>query len=335
MNKGSEKSMKKQIGAVVIGRNEGERLIACLRSILAEVECIVYVDSGSTDDSVRRAGELGVDVVSLALDIPFTAARARNDGASYLIDHYSGLEYIQFVDGDCQIQPGWIESAYFFLESNSQFAIACGRRRERHPEASPYNALCDIEWDTPVGECLACGGDALIRVKAFEQVGGYLDKLIAGEEPEMCFRLRALGWKIMRLNKEMTLHDAAMTSFRQWFRRTQRAGYAYAGGYFLHGKSAEKFRRKNVLSICFWALALPSVGIALGLLNTLFWFFLLIYPLQVMRLTVNDYHRSGGGLRSLLYASANVLGKFPQALGLLQFAVNKAGGRQTAIIEYK
>ena len=50
--------------------------------------------------------------------------------------------------------------------------------------------LCDIEWNTPTGEAKACGGDFMIRKKAFKQVGGFNDTVIAGEEPELCYRLK-------------------------------------------------------------------------------------------------------------------------------------------------
>ena len=67
-----------EVGAVVIGRNEGERLLRCLDAMLPQVERVVYVDSGSTDDSVAEAQKRGVEVVALDLQLPFTAARARN-----------------------------------------------------------------------------------------------------------------------------------------------------------------------------------------------------------------------------------------------------------------
>src|SRR5215475_7559873 len=66
-------------GVVAIGRNEGDRLVRCLRS-LTKASKIIYVDSGSSDNSVREARSLGADVVELDPTTPFTAARARNAG---------------------------------------------------------------------------------------------------------------------------------------------------------------------------------------------------------------------------------------------------------------
>ena len=177
------------IAAIVIGRNEGARLVACLDA-LAHVSPVIYVDSGSTDGSVAAAQARGAQVVQLDMSQPFTAARARNAGLAVLPD---GTELVQFLDGDCVVQPGWLAQAQAFLAGHAQVAVVCGRRREMHPEASVYNRLIDAEWDTPVGKAKACGGDALMRLAPLRAVGGYRDDLIAGEEPELCVRLRQGG----------------------------------------------------------------------------------------------------------------------------------------------
>ncbi len=65
-------------GVVIIGRNEGERFERCLRSLVGRASPIVYVDSGSTDNSVGFAeshASSGVHVVRLDMSTPFTAAR--------------------------------------------------------------------------------------------------------------------------------------------------------------------------------------------------------------------------------------------------------------------
>ena len=159
------------IDAVAIGRNEGARLIACLDSLTSQVRRIVYVDSGSTDGSVEAARAAGAQVIALDMSLPFTAARARNAGLAALAS--DPPTYVQFIDGDCLLREGWMKKASQFLHDNLRAAVVCGRRRERHPEASVYNALIDAEWDTPVGAARACGGDALMRYQAVAAVKGY------------------------------------------------------------------------------------------------------------------------------------------------------------------
>ncbi len=329
-------SIKKAvIGAVIIGRNEGLRLINCIESLKSHIQHIVYVDSGSTDNSVQEAINRGVNCVSLDLNRPFTAARARNEGAKYLIENYPEIEFIQFIDGDCEVQSDWIDGAYKFLLDNHDYAVACGRRRERFPEKSVYNQLCDIEWNTPVGEATSCGGDALIRMSAFTQVGGYNGALIAGEEPEMCFRLRNEGWKVFRLGLDMTLHDAAMTHVSQWWNRAKRAGFAYVQGYYLHGRSTEKYNSKPTMSILLWGGALPCAVILLSLFEPLFLLLIACFPLQIARLSIKNILQKMSVKNSVIYAVSNVCGKFPQFVGVLRFVKNNLQGRQSSLIEYK
>ncbi|MCK5425045.1 MAG: glycosyltransferase, partial [Emcibacter sp.] len=234
------------VGAVIIGRNEGERLRTCLQSLVGVIDHLVYVDSGSSDQSVSMAREMGVDVVELDLARPFTAARARNEGFQKLIQDSPELKYVQFVDGDCEIDPAWIGKASKFLKENNTVSVACGRRAERYPDKTIYNFLCDMEWNTPIGEAKSCGGDALMLVEAIKEVGGYNNDLIAGEEPELCYRLRHKGWRVWRIDEEMTLHDADLTRFSQWWVRAIRSGHAYAEGAYMYGLQEERFRVREI-----------------------------------------------------------------------------------------
>jgi len=322
-----------QSGAVVIGRNEGMRLQVCLESLKQQVAGLVYVDSGSTDDSVDIAKELGVAVVELDMSIPFTAARARNEGFAELMDLFPQAKYVQFVDGDCEVVDGWVQEACCALRLQENLAVVCGRRRERFPENSVYNRLCDIEWDTPVGEAEACGGDALMRVTAFEQVEGYDPNLIAGEEPEMCVRLRQAGWKVLRLDVEMTLHDANMKRFSQWWKRTTRAGHAYAEGASMHANSPQRHWADEVRSNWFWGMSFPALLIV-GIIWPSALILLLLYPVQVLRIYSHACLHRSVQERSV-YAAFCVLAKLPMMLGQLKFHITQMTGRDSQIIEYK
>lgn len=324
--------IKDEVGAVVIGRNEGERLRTCLEYLSQNLSHIVYVDSGSTDGSMDMATKMGVMVVSLDMSQPFTAARARNAGFKALLTNRPELKYVQFIDGDCQLVTGWLEAATNFLEQHAEYAVACGRRRERFPEKSVYNQLCDIEWDTPIGETNSCGGDALIRVKAFVEVEGYRDDLIAGEEPEMCFRLRYKGWKIYRLAPEMTAHDAAILHFGQWWRRNVRAGHAYAEGAHLHGASKEKYWIRECHSIYLWGLIIPFFVVVLSYYSPIFLLIFLIYPLQVLRISLKS---PISGLLKFKWAFFIIIGKLPEAIGLIKYWFGRLNNKSSKIIEYK
>lgn len=322
------------LAIVVIGRNEGERLKRCLRS-LKGFPC-VYVDSGSSDGSPEAAQALGASVVELDLGVPFTAARARNEGFFKVTADSPGLQYVMFVDGDCEVVDGWIEKAIAYLDAHNDVVAVCGRRKERFPEASIYNAMCDIEWNTPVGEAASCGGDAIFRVSAMVEASGFNSTFIAGEEPELCFRLRKNGGRIYRLDSLMTMHDAAMTRFGQWWRRSERSGYAYYLGYHAHGiDSFEPFKVREVKSIVSWgslillllltSLLVPVVAIFGGLL-------LFVQSCRVAR-TIRV--RAKSMRESFLYGFFTMLGKIPQLIGISKAYLKCKSGETLTIVEYK
>lgn len=321
------------VGIVVIGRNEGERLRRCLQSLSAQSHAIVYVDSGSTDASLEIANAHGARCVELDLSHPFTAARARNAGARVLLAQWPQLDCIQFVDGDCEVAVGWIDAARDFLRAHADVAVVCGRRKERFPERSIYNRLCDLEWDTPIGAAKACGGDAMIRARAFVDIGGFRDALIAGEEPELCVRLRAAGWKIWRLDRAMTAHDAAMSRFSQWWKRTERAGYAFAEGAALHGAPPERHWRRERRRALVWGALMPlALLLAVFCVGPAALLGVLIYPLQIVRLALRGGHDARlNWLRALFL----VTGKFAEARGCLRFFWRRCTGGALRLIEYK
>jgi glycosyltransferase involved in cell wall biosynthesis len=322
-------------GVVIIGRNEGERLRACLESIQDRSLTLVYVDSGSSDGSVALARQLGCDVVELDASQSFSAARARNAGVERMLERSPDVEFVQFVDGDCTLVPLWLAAAVQYLQANPADAVVCGRRRERFPQATKYNLLCDIEWNTPVGPAKSCGGDALMRVAAFRGVGGYDPRLIAGEEPELCFRLRALGWGVHRLDHEMTLHDAAVTRFGQWWRRTKRSGYAFRSVSRLHRTSPERFWLRETHAIMVWGMVVPIAILAIAAFtHGIGLLLLLVFPIQIFRIYRSARSRMPRKA-ARLFACYCVIGKNAEALGIMTYYIDSLRGRGGKLIEYK
>lgn len=321
------------VAVIAIGRNEGERLRRCLQSVIGSVSTVIYVDSGSTDGSVDMARAAGARVVELDLNIPFTAARARNAGFAALAGSQEQIVFVQFVDGDCEMERGWLATARNFLASTTEVAGVFGRRRERFPDASIYNRLCDEEWNVPAGEVRACGGDVMLRAAAFRKVGGFRESLIAGEEPELCVRLRQCGWKIMCLPHPMTIHDAAMTRFAQWWRRMLRGGHAFAEGVHLHGAPPERHWVGEARRAWVWGAVIPAAIVLSGLVFGPAGLALaLVYPMQIGRLYLKRRNFSKVPLRSSLFL---VLGKIPEAIGQAKFHFDRMRGKKAELIEYK
>jgi len=303
----------------------------------------VYVDSGSSDGSVILAQSFDVEVVALASPPRFTAARARNAGLQHLMANRPDIEFVQMVDGDCEVHPAWLTTGLAVLHTDRELALVFGRRRERFPQDSLYNALCDDEWNVPVGEANVAGGDILCRVAAVRSIGGYREDMVAGEDPDMALRLRAAGWRIRRIDAEMTLHDAAIHRFGQWWKRAERAGHAFAELAERHPHSRQPNWQRHCTSIVAWALvmpllvliacaAIPWIGRAALVVAAVL---LLAWPFKMARISAAK-NRCGLDLRTARASGVLLmLGKFPEFQGLLRFRLNRLRGRKSHLIEYK
>ena len=323
------------LSVVIIGRNEGERLERCILSAQdisgwSAVE-MLYVDSGSTDGSPQRAAQLGATVLPLPSGT-FTAARARNLGWR----HASG-EYVLFLDGDTILNAVFPLYALEELRKHPENAAAWGHRREICPGLSVYVRVLDLDWVYAPGETLYFGGDVLVRRAALEAVGGFDETLIAGEEPEMCRRMRNLGWRIQHIDVPMTLHDLAIARFSQYWRRSQRAGYAFAA-------VSERFRgtpepfwsdevRRNRTRALFWLIS-PVVAVAASILLFSLWpttlWLLLLLAFAARTAWLNRW-KPVEWRTLLLYGVHSHLQQIPIFFGQLQFMRN----RNKALIEYK
>jgi glycosyltransferase involved in cell wall biosynthesis len=330
------------VGCVVIGRNEGDRLIRCLASVRS-ISKRVYVDSGSSDDSVAAAVRDGTSVIELDIPPDFTAARARNAGLAKLLAENPSLEFIQTVDGDCEIDGGWIAAGLSALRAESGLAGVFGRLHERYPKRSVYNAICDDDWNVPIGETTIIGGVALLRVSVLREVGLYNANMIAGEEPDLAMRMRGCGWRLRRIDAAMGFHDVDITRFSQWWTRTRRTGHAYAELAYRYPDGRASDWPRTALSIIFWGGGMPlalAFAVALACFAGLHWWIVagaifLVWPIRMVQIAKAKLSR-GLPLKVCLAAGATIMiGKIPQFLGLLEYHRNRVVGRSSRIIEHK
>ena len=327
--------MLNNVGVVVIGRNEGQRLRLCLASVCSQVEEVMYVDSASTDGSAELAEAMGVPVLRL-VDGRFTASRGRQAGMETMLQRRPNLQYVQFLDGDCVLEAGWLPAATPYLDGHPRVGGVSGRRREERCEELFYSRLLDIDWDLAPGDAPHVGGDSLMRVESLAQVGGWSTELIAGEDPDISFRMRDLGWKIARLGLPMTVHDANMTRFREYWRRAIRSGHAYAEVGWRHRHGSGWSWLKHTLGIVAYGAVLPVAGI---LCAFLFWpaslLVILIY-VRMLAVMISFCRRKGSTWRlSIAYAALNLVCKFASFVGVARYWVGRASGREGRLIEYK
>lgn len=320
------------VDVVLIGRNEGDKLVMSLASVAPQARRMVYVDSGSTDRSVANAEKAGALVVKLDMSVPFTAARARNEGFAALMAQDAPPDVVQFLDGDCIMADDWIGKAEAQLRSDDSLALVTGQQREMRRDASVYNQMFDVEWSRPAGDILACPGNMMVRVVAFQAVGGFNPTVIAAEDDEFCTRLRKAGWRLMRISEPMAGHDANMTRFSQWWKRAERTGHGFAQVGHLHRDYFVRERQRGWV----YGLILPGLAI-LGASASH------AVPVLVLGLYAVSYWKTVRGLKSEGLAQSEArahavfltLSKFPNVIGMIRYHWRRLSQAQMRIIEYK
>jgi len=327
------------ISVVVIGRNEGQRLIACLKSIQqinhpgGDIE-LIYVDSNSQDDSPKQAAELGAKVLSVTPKRP-CAAIGRNAGW-----RVASAPFILFLDGDTLLHADFAQAAMQAMQ-DPDVAVVWGHRREIHPEQSLYNRVLDLDWIYPPGISDFCGGDALMRREVLEQVGGFSEDLIAGEEPELCQRIRGLGKVILHIDQPMTLHDLAMTRFQAYWKRALRAGHAYAE-VSQRMKNTDfplwinECKRNGVHASVLILLLLGAITLSLMTGSILPYLGLILaYGLLMVRSAYKARWRKAAPLTLFLYGVHSHFQQIPIAIGQLMYWYHRFKNQQQGLIEYK
>jgi GT2 family glycosyltransferase len=323
-------------GIVVIGRNEGQRLERSLLSVAVSGMPAVYVDSGSTDGSPEVAERQGFAVVRLDPGRPFSAARARNEGFDWLLSRHPNLERVQFVDGDCEVVEGWLETGVAALRDQEDVAIVAGHVRERYPEANVYHRLGALEWIRTPGDVPATGGNLMVRVAAFREVGGFDPAVVAGEEEEFCLRLRETQGRVVHVDANMVWHDIGMARFSQWWARTRRTGQAYAQGVQMHGRSRSRHYVRQTRSVLAWGLGLPVAALVIAAYTQGSGLLLLgAYAVLAARVYRTARRRGWRPVDARAYALFTTLGKFPAALGVLEFHWRRLRGEAPRLIEHK
>ena len=322
--------MRAEFDAVVIGRNEAARLGAALGAVQGQARRVIYVDSGSRDGSVDLARARGVEVLELDPARPFSAARARNEGFAAL--GADRAAFVQFIDADCLLVPGWLERACAYLDVHPQAGLVIGRYREEAPEASVYNWLTNWEWDKPEGPQAAGIGTFMARAEAFAQTGGFRDSMIAAEDDEMFLRMRGLGWQTWSVKTPMCTHDAGLHRFRPWWLRMIRAGHSFAELGALHPGTAAAARKRAVL----WGGLVPVLMLA----GAVLW-----WPLAmvVAALTLAAITRQGVRFarmgaqpaRAVAAAGLVMLSKFANLYGMGWYWLRRLRRSDAQIIEYK
>lgn len=322
-------------GVVVIGRNEGAKLKECLLSVLPLGCPVVYSDSHSSDDSVSLAGSCGVTTLELDPSRPMNASRGRKEGFELLHRLHPKLQYVMFIDGDCVVDQSFISKGLKILGDRPDVSVVFGRLRELHPECSVYNRIVNLEWARPTGEVLTCGGNALFRIDSYLSSGGYNEVIGAGEEPELCSRIRSAGGKILCIDDLMGFHDLGFSTFKQWWVRGLRGGY---GALSVRCGFGLKYFDRQILSAWIWVLAWPLLSAGLVVAAAAWWgasaggwFALLacsLLPLQVLRIARVGHARGLSRADAAVYGALMMVNKWASVRGQSKWVFERMQWRE-------
>lgn len=314
------------ISVVVIGLNVADHLDQCLSAIEASrypdnLLEVIYVDSGSRDGSLEIAKRhKDVRILELNTENP-SAAMGRNAGL-----HAASHDLIQFVDADSHLHPDWLRTAVTTLQG--AVAAVAGSLHERRPNRNLYHRMAHLEWNLRKGEsgwttqeqeARVFGGNVLARRQVWLDLQGYDEDLPAGEDPDLSYRVRQAGYRILRLNAPMATHDIDIAGFGRWWKRARRSGFAYASLALRYWNQPERYMLKRVIRIVGgvgfpWMLILlgvllgyPLPGIALALLVMLRLLFQAPHFAKVLGIPLTS---------AFVYSLYLALSIYPQFLGV-------------------
>jgi GT2 family glycosyltransferase len=193
---------------VIIGKNAAASISTVIESVLAGKPAhlaseVLYVDSASTDCTIEIVRRYPVTILQLDPRQPLCAAAGRFIGSR----HASG-EYICFLDSDMKLVAGWLEKALAAVEQDSRIAAITGVVIDTTPGANQdeCRVVSDSAWHGQLADVPCVGGAALFRRSLLQSVGGWNPYMVSEEEPEVCLRLRASGYRIVRLNLPIACH---------------------------------------------------------------------------------------------------------------------------------
>jgi type II secretory pathway predicted ATPase ExeA len=316
----------KHIGIVIAG---GALSVAETLNSLPDSAKFV-IAAGAGEDGLAAAKEAGVDIVEIS-DGP-GGGRARNAGYRRLKKDNPGLRYVHFLEAGSMLAPGWLAHAEKFMARRPEVAVLDGRTILDQRRATVLDRVLAAASDRPPGEIQAAGPNALFRVDAFEQAGGFRGDIVADATGDLCVRLRRRGAHVWRSDAVMATVEAGRLTFKGWRLETMRIGFASAAGAALHGAPPERYGVKEQSRAFFWGGLLPALIAVAAVLSAfasgafggsaavgvaaVFVFGLTVYGLKAAVAAMSDQAPPGA---SWSYGFYSTLGRFPEFAGVLRY----------------
>ncbi len=213
-----------RISIIIPVLNSEKFLAGCLESIFSmkyprgSYEVIV-VDNGSKDRSVEIAKKYGVKVL---VKPKVNVSAVRNFGA-----RESTGDVLAFVDSDCLVSENWLASAvpYFKDPAIGMVGSLCAvHEKDMTWVGKAWNSCMKKRQLNGETDRLGCG-NIIIRKRCFEEINGFNDDLVTGEDDELCHKLREAGYRIYSDPAIKVYHLGEYRTLTQFFRKETWRGY--------------------------------------------------------------------------------------------------------------
>ena len=259
---------RQKLTIIVIGRNEERGIAACVTAAQAAAAQvggaeIIYVDSVSTDDTVKIVRSLGARVVSLKPDWELSPSAGR-----YVGSKLAAGEFVLFLDADTLVYRDFLPAAIEYFEQNPDVGGVNGWLDDTDANGVKLSGV-EPHYPTPTPTKWLRGPACFYRRSALLAVGSFNPFLKVEEEAELGLRLIKAGWKMDLIPVPMAVHTRCyhlqtFDSLMDEMRRNARAGrsgtvtntiaYAFRAG---NGLAFFKLRYKTLIAYCVWLLLLP------------------------------------------------------------------------------
>jgi N-acetylglucosaminyl-diphospho-decaprenol L-rhamnosyltransferase len=270
------------VAAVIVSYNVRDLLLRCVDSLRADgLQRIVVVDNASADGTVDAVrSEPDIDLVALERNVGF--AGGANRGVAR-----TDTPYVSLVNPDEVVEPGCTAALVEALERDPELAVVGPRISTPdgrvYPSARRFPDLIDaaghaflylvwpgnpfsrryrmVDWDHAEAREVdwVATTHVVVRRSAWDQVDGFDDGyFMYMEDVDLCWRLRAAGWKVGYEPAAGVVHEIG--------RSTDQTPYRMI---VAHHRSLWRYATKT--STGWRRLLLPVIAVALVVRTGLAW----------------------------------------------------------------
>lgn len=212
------------VSLVIPGRNCAGTIRQCLDAVVPMLERtrlreIIFVDDGSTDDTHTIVDRFPVRCIN---------AEGRGPGAARNMGwRAAGHSLVWFVDSDCVAEPDALERLLPAVEDPKVGGVS-GSYGIMNPESLLacliHEEIIERHRAMPSRVDFLATFNVIYRRAVLEQVNGFDERYLKGQDAELSFRVMAAGYELRFAFDSRVKHYHA-TSWRRYLHTQRQQGY--------------------------------------------------------------------------------------------------------------